>query len=170
MGFVFLGYFALFSVLSVHQLYRITRPHCKLHLRLSNNKRNKESEEFFVVPGGCDETAEHLSPFLSPPPLPPLSASLVCVSVRVHAPPGPLEDGLEEEEEECVSEENELLAKDEFSAEENFTAEFEAENMGCEDMEYFCNKGEDLIAPGLNRSSLKASFTDGQFLFLLDNM
>uniref|UniRef100_A0A096MDK9 Uncharacterized protein n=1 Tax=Poecilia formosa TaxID=48698 RepID=A0A096MDK9_POEFO len=53
---------------------------------------------------------------------------------------GPLEDGLEEEEEECVSEENELLAKDEFSVEENFTAEFESENMNCEDMEYFCNK------------------------------
>ncbi|TWW79650.1 Zinc finger protein ZFPM2, partial [Takifugu flavidus] len=53
----------------------------------------------------------------------------------------PLEDGLEEEEEECVSEENELLAKDEFSAEENFPAEFEPENMSCEDMEYFCNKG-----------------------------
>ncbi|KAK7886495.1 hypothetical protein WMY93_026116 [Mugilogobius chulae] len=48
----------------------------------------------------------------------------------------PLEDGLEEEEEECVSEGNELLTKDEFSA------EFEAENMGCEDMEYFCSKGE----------------------------
>ncbi|XP_060937858.1 zinc finger protein ZFPM2a [Limanda limanda] len=55
----------------------------------------------------------------------------------------PLEDGLEEEEEECVSEENELLAKDEFSAEENFTGEFETENMSCEDMEYFCNKGEE---------------------------
>ncbi|KAK5862767.1 hypothetical protein PBY51_018131 [Eleginops maclovinus] len=55
----------------------------------------------------------------------------------------PLEDGLEEEEEECVSEENELLAKDEFSAEENFSAEFETENMSCEDMEYFCNKGEE---------------------------
>uniref|UniRef100_A0A3B5MER3 Zinc finger protein ZFPM1/2 PR domain-containing protein n=1 Tax=Xiphophorus couchianus TaxID=32473 RepID=A0A3B5MER3_9TELE len=57
--------------------------------------------------------------------------------------PCPLEDGLEEEEEECVSEENELLAKDEFSVEENFTAEFESENMSCEDMEYFCNKGEE---------------------------
>ncbi|XP_055083502.1 zinc finger protein ZFPM2a [Periophthalmus magnuspinnatus] len=49
----------------------------------------------------------------------------------------PLEDGLEEEEEECVSEGTELLTKDEFSA------EFEAENMGCEDMEYFCSKGEE---------------------------
>ncbi|CAL8259905.1 unnamed protein product [Boreogadus saida] len=54
----------------------------------------------------------------------------------------PLEDGLEEEEEECVSEENELMAKDEFSTEENFSAEFETENMSCEDMEYFSNKGE----------------------------
>lgn len=59
-------------------------------------------------------------------------------------PSGPLEDGLEEEEEECVSEENELLAKDEFSAEENFSAEFEPENISCEDMEYFCNKGRRL--------------------------
>lgn len=66
--------------------------------------------------------------------------------VCTHVPSGPLEDGLEEEEEECVSEENELLAKDEFSAEENFTAEFETENMSCEDMEYFCNKGEDRSA------------------------
>lgn len=62
-------------------------------------------------------------------------------------PSGPLEDGLEEEEEECVSEENELLAKDEFSAEENFSAEFEPENMSCEDMEYFCNKGERRFRP-----------------------
>lgn len=65
------------------------------------------------------------------------------VRVCVCVPSGPLEDGLEEEEEECVSEENELLAKDEFSVEENFTTEFETENMSCEDMEYFCNKGED---------------------------
>uniref|UniRef100_A0A8B9HBV9 Zinc finger protein ZFPM1/2 PR domain-containing protein n=1 Tax=Astyanax mexicanus TaxID=7994 RepID=A0A8B9HBV9_ASTMX len=55
----------------------------------------------------------------------------------------PLEDGLEEEEEECVSDGNELVAKDEFSMEENFTADFETENLTCEDMEYFCNKGEE---------------------------
>ena len=74
---------------------------------------------------------------------------LVCVCLRVYecvrVPSGPLEDGLEEEEEECVSEENELLAKDEFSVEENFPAEFETENMACEDMEYFCNKGGALL-------------------------
>lgn len=77
----------------------------------------------------------------------------VCVSVYicVPVPSGPLEDGLEEEEEECVSEENELLAKDEFSVEENFTAEFETENISCEDMEYFCNKGE-RPALGQNRN------------------
>uniref|UniRef100_A0AAY4C9G7 Zinc finger protein, FOG family member 2 n=1 Tax=Denticeps clupeoides TaxID=299321 RepID=A0AAY4C9G7_9TELE len=56
---------------------------------------------------------------------------------------GPLDDGLEEEEEECVSEENELAGKEEFSTDENFTAEFETENLSCEDMEYFCNKGEE---------------------------
>lgn len=55
---------------------------------------------------------------------------------------GPLEDGLEEEEDECVSEGNELAAKEEFSAEENFAADFEAENLGCEDMEFFCAKGQ----------------------------
>lgn len=55
---------------------------------------------------------------------------------------GPLDDGLEEEEEECMSEGNELAAKEEFSAEENFTTDFETENLGCEDMEYFCTKGQ----------------------------
>ncbi|XP_066501407.1 zinc finger protein ZFPM2a isoform X2 [Hoplias malabaricus] len=54
----------------------------------------------------------------------------------------PLDDGLEEEEEECVSDGNELVAKDEFSV-ENFSADFETENLACEDMEYFCNKGEE---------------------------
>ncbi|TSK20206.1 Zinc finger protein ZFPM2 [Bagarius yarrelli] len=52
--------------------------------------------------------------------------------------PCPLDDGLDEEEEECVSEGNEHAAKEEFSAEENFTTDFETE-----DMEYFCAKGEE---------------------------
>ncbi|XP_031431592.1 zinc finger protein ZFPM2a [Clupea harengus] len=54
-----------------------------------------------------------------------------------------LDDGLEEEEEECVSEESELVAKEEFSAEEGFSADFEPENLSCEGMDYFCNKGEE---------------------------
>ncbi|KAL0984919.1 hypothetical protein UPYG_G00150470 [Umbra pygmaea] len=70
----------------------------------------------------------------------------------------PLEDGdLEEEEEECVSEENELMAKDEFSTEENFSAEFESENMSCEDMEFYCNKGDEDGSGGAGESDM-----DGQ--------
>lgn len=66
-----------------------------------------------------------------------------CVTVlSPHVFSGPLDDGLEEEEEECVSEGNELAAKEEFSAEENFTADFETENLVCEDMEFFCAKGQ----------------------------
>lgn len=77
---------------------------------------------------------------------------------------GPLEDGLEEEEEECVSEENEMLAKDEFSAEENFTAEFESGNMSCEDMDYFCNKGEG-SSPRLHESTRAGIHNHFQNLF-----
>ncbi|KTG04058.1 hypothetical protein cypCar_00018758, partial [Cyprinus carpio] len=55
----------------------------------------------------------------------------------------PLDGGLEEEEEECISDANELTAKDEFSVEENFPADFEPDNLTCEDMEYFCGKGEE---------------------------
>lgn len=55
---------------------------------------------------------------------------------------GPLDGGLEEEEEECISDANELTAKEEFSAEENFPADFEPDNLTCEDMEYFCRKGQ----------------------------
>lgn len=94
------------------------------NLHLFQRRKPKSFSPLFGEPGAGDETAEHLH------------------LVFVCFPSGPLEDGLEEEEEECVSEENELLAKDEFSAEENFPAEFEPENMSCEDMEYFCNKGE----------------------------
>ncbi|ROL41398.1 Zinc finger protein ZFPM2 [Anabarilius grahami] len=54
---------------------------------------------------------------------------------------GPLDGGLEEEEEECISDANELTAKEEFSVEENFPADFEPDNLTCEDMEYFCRKG-----------------------------
>lgn len=93
-------------------------------------------------PEGCDETAEHL----------PCVCACLSLFTCVRAASGPLEDGLEEEEEECVSEENELLAKEEFSVEENFNAEFETENMSCEDMEYFCNKGEGRLLKRESRS------------------
>jgi len=98
----------------------------------TERERDRETERE-REPEGCDETAEHLPCVFV--------CVCVCTYARVCVPSGPLEDGLEEEEEECVSEENELLAKDEFSAEENFSGEFEAENMSCEDMEYFCSKG-----------------------------
>ncbi|XP_052002230.1 zinc finger protein ZFPM2a [Xyrauchen texanus] len=53
----------------------------------------------------------------------------------------PLDGGLEEEEEECIS--DELAMKEEFSVEDNFAADFEPDNLTCEDMEYFCGKGEE---------------------------
>uniref|UniRef100_W5MT04 Zinc finger protein, FOG family member 2a n=1 Tax=Lepisosteus oculatus TaxID=7918 RepID=W5MT04_LEPOC len=56
---------------------------------------------------------------------------------------GPLEDALQDEEEECLSEENDIITKEEFSVEENFSTDFEPENLSCEDMEYFCSKGEE---------------------------
>lgn len=54
---------------------------------------------------------------------------------------GPLEDSVEDEEEECLSEENDIISKEDFPLEGNFSAEFESGNLNCEDVEYFCNKG-----------------------------
>lgn len=56
--------------------------------------------------------------------------------------PGPLDGGVEEEEEECIADGNELTTKDEYSMDENFAADFETDNLTCEDMEYFCGKGQ----------------------------
>ncbi|KAK1895953.1 Zinc finger protein ZFPM2 [Dissostichus eleginoides] len=106
-----------------------------LHLDSLTSRKQACPEGSRATPGRSDRLKDVMK-------LPNIS-QCVCVCICVCVPSGPLEDGLEEEEEECVSEENELLAKDEFSAEENFSAEFETENMSCEDMEYFCNKGED---------------------------
>ncbi|XP_041962015.1 zinc finger protein ZFPM2a [Alosa sapidissima] len=69
----------------------------------------------------------------------------------------PLDDGLEEEEEECVSEESELVAKEEFSTEEGFGADFEPENLSCEGMEYFCNKGEEEGSRDVGESDMDTS-------------
>ncbi|XP_048697426.1 zinc finger protein ZFPM2 isoform X7 [Caretta caretta] len=55
----------------------------------------------------------------------------------------PLEDAIEDEEEECLSEENDIISKEDFPLEESFSAEFEPENLSCEEVEYFCNKGDE---------------------------
>ncbi|XP_049710242.1 zinc finger protein ZFPM2 isoform X1 [Elephas maximus indicus] len=55
----------------------------------------------------------------------------------------PLEDAIEEEEEECPSEETDLISKGDFPLEESFSTEFRPENLSCEEVEYFCNKGDD---------------------------
>ncbi|KAI7806760.1 hypothetical protein IRJ41_011411 [Triplophysa rosa] len=65
---------------------------------------------------------------------------LICISLRLL---GPLDGGVEEEEEECIADGNELVTKDEYSMDENFAADFEMDNLTCEDMEYFCVKGEE---------------------------
>ncbi|MGH0147640.1 UNVERIFIED_CONTAM: hypothetical protein FKN15_011756 [Acipenser sinensis] len=65
--------------------------------------------------------------------------------------PGTLEDALEDEEEECLSEENYIITKEEFSV-ENFSTDFEPENLSCEDMEYFCNKGDEDCSQGAMES------------------
>lgn len=54
---------------------------------------------------------------------------------------GPLEDAIEEEEEECPSEETDIISKGDFPLEESFSTEFGQENLSCEEVEYFCNKG-----------------------------
>ncbi|XP_075681948.1 zinc finger protein ZFPM2 isoform X1 [Rhinoderma darwinii] len=55
----------------------------------------------------------------------------------------PLEDAIEDEEEDCQSEENDIITKEDFPLEGSFTTEFEPENMTCEDVEYFCNKADE---------------------------
>lgn len=60
---------------------------------------------------------------------------------------GPLEDAIEDEEEECLSEENDTISKEDFPLEESFSAEFEPENLSCEEVEYFCNKGNHCSPP-----------------------
>ncbi|XP_030409554.1 zinc finger protein ZFPM2 isoform X3 [Gopherus evgoodei] len=55
----------------------------------------------------------------------------------------PLEDAIDDEEEEFLSEENDIISKEDFPLEESFSAEFEPENLSCEEVEYFCNKGDE---------------------------
>ncbi|XP_073488243.1 zinc finger protein ZFPM2 isoform X3 [Aquarana catesbeiana] len=68
----------------------------------------------------------------------------------------PLEDAIEDEEEDCLSEENDIASKEDFPLEESFTSEFEPENMTCEDVEYFCNKGDEEGSHGTAESDGEA--------------
>nr|XP_023504627.1 zinc finger protein ZFPM2 [Equus caballus] len=54
----------------------------------------------------------------------------------------PLEDAIEEEEE-YPSEETDIVSKGDFPLEESFSTELGPENLSCEEVEYFCNKGDD---------------------------
>ncbi|XP_036292668.1 zinc finger protein ZFPM2 isoform X1 [Pipistrellus kuhlii] len=55
----------------------------------------------------------------------------------------PLEDAIEEEEEECPSEATDTISKGDFPLEESFSTEFGPENLSCEEVEFFCNKGDE---------------------------
>ncbi|XP_069477592.1 zinc finger protein ZFPM2 [Ambystoma mexicanum] len=55
----------------------------------------------------------------------------------------PLEDSIEDEEEECLSEDMDIASKDDFPLEENLSAEFEPETMSSEDVDYLSNKGDE---------------------------
>ncbi|KAG8441714.1 hypothetical protein GDO86_010776 [Hymenochirus boettgeri] len=65
---------------------------------------------------------------------------------------GPLEDAIDEEEEDCLSEETDLVSKEDFPLEESFNSEFEPENINCEDVEFFSNKGDEDGSHGTNES------------------
>lgn len=54
---------------------------------------------------------------------------------------GPLEDAIEDDDEEYPSEEAEGIAKGDFPLEESFPPDFGPENLSCEEVEFFCNKG-----------------------------
>lgn len=54
---------------------------------------------------------------------------------------GPLEDAIEDEDEEYPSEEAEGIPKGDFPLEESFPTDFGPENLSCEEVDFFCNKG-----------------------------
>eukprot|EP00062_Callorhinchus_milii_P017068 gi/632969059/ref/XP_007900881.1/ PREDICTED: zinc finger protein ZFPM2 [Callorhinchus milii] len=56
---------------------------------------------------------------------------------------GPLEDTVDDEEEECLSEENDIISRDGYTLEENFSAEYGSEHLSCEEAEYYCKKGNE---------------------------
>ncbi|XP_051879892.1 zinc finger protein ZFPM2a isoform X4 [Pristis pectinata] len=54
----------------------------------------------------------------------------------------PLEDTVEDDEEECLSEENDAINGGDYTQEENFSAEYGSEHLSCEETEYYCDKDE----------------------------
>lgn len=80
---------------------------------------------------------------------------------------GPLEDAIEDEEEECLSEENDTVSKEDFPLEESFSAEFEPENLNCEEVEYFCNKGNHCSPPFEEILAIFCPIGQKEFLLLL---
>ncbi|XP_078541703.1 zinc finger protein ZFPM2 [Lissotriton helveticus] len=64
----------------------------------------------------------------------------------------PLEDSIEDEEEDCLSEDIDMVPKDEFPSEDNFSTDFEPENISCDDVDYLCNKGDEEGSQGTAES------------------
>ncbi|XP_051879889.1 zinc finger protein ZFPM2a isoform X1 [Pristis pectinata] len=59
----------------------------------------------------------------------------------------PLEDTVEDDEEECLSEENDAINGGDYTQEENFSAEYGSEHLSCEETEYYCDKGKGRMQP-----------------------
>ncbi|XP_055490886.1 zinc finger protein ZFPM2a isoform X2 [Leucoraja erinacea] len=55
----------------------------------------------------------------------------------------PLEDTVEDDEEECLSEENDAINGGDYAQEENFSTEYGSEHLSCEETEYYCDKGDE---------------------------
>ncbi|XP_078254004.1 zinc finger protein ZFPM2a isoform X3 [Rhinoraja longicauda] len=59
----------------------------------------------------------------------------------------PLEDTVEDDEEECLSEENDAINGGDYAQEENFSTEYGSEHLSCEETEYYCDKGKGRMQP-----------------------
>ncbi|GCC30687.1 hypothetical protein chiPu_0009141 [Chiloscyllium punctatum] len=55
----------------------------------------------------------------------------------------PLEDTIEDDEEECLSEENDTISRGDYTLDENFSADYGSEHLSCEETEYYCSKGDE---------------------------
>ncbi|XP_041045501.1 zinc finger protein ZFPM2a isoform X2 [Carcharodon carcharias] len=55
----------------------------------------------------------------------------------------PLEGTFEDDEEECLSEENDTISRGDYTLEENFSADYGSEHLSCEEAEYYCGKGDE---------------------------